>query len=89
MKRRRTTKGLRDILFDEIEELNSDKANPQKSQAVATLAKQILNTARIELEFAREMRAQDEAGNALEIGEMVLGSTTADVVSVAKPATER
>lgn len=73
----RTSQGLRDILFDEIEELRSGDGDPQKSMAVANLAKQIVNTAKIELDFHRQMAQHAEAGKPVTMGSLQLGSAAA------------
>lgn len=72
---KRTTQGLRDILFDEIEELQSGKGDPAKAQAVAHLAKQIINTARVEMDFIRTIAVSEAAGTPLELGKLKLGNT--------------
>lgn len=46
----RTTAGLRDILFDEIDRMRSEDGDPQRAMAVANLSKQIINTAKVEME---------------------------------------
>ena len=69
----RTTQGLRDVLFDEIDELRSGKGDAAKSMAVANLAKQIVNTAKVELDFMRVLKMKD--GDAQpQIGGLTLGS---------------
>lgn len=73
-KNKRTTQGLRDALFDELDELRSDAANPEKSLAVANVAKQIINTAKVELEFHKFMAEQDAAGTPVTLGNLQLGS---------------
>ena len=70
----RTSQGLRDIMFDEIEELKSGEGDPKKSMAIANLAKQIVNTAKVELDFHRQMAAQAEAGSPVKMGTLQLGS---------------
>lgn len=84
---KRTTQGLRDILFDEIEELRSGKGEAAKSMAVANLAKQIINTAKVELDFIRVIHSQEEAGNAVQLGNLILGSDESPVASAAPRAT--
>lgn len=70
----RTTQGLRDVLFDEIAELRGKDGNPQRSMAVANLAKQIINTAKVEMEF-HQIIAQSEAnGGVIALGNLKLGS---------------
>ena len=74
-KHARTTQGLRDILFDEIDELRTPDANPDKSMAVANIAKQIINTAKVELEFTRIMQDRaEETGEVVKLGNLRLGT---------------
>ena len=69
----RTTQGLRDVLFDEIDELRSGKGDADKSMAVANLAKQIINTAKVELDFMRVLKMKE--GDAQpKLGGLNLGS---------------
>lgn len=82
----RTSQGLRDILFDEIEELRGKDGNPQKSLAVANLAKQIINIAKVEIDFHRAIVQQAEAGHPLTLGKMELGSQS-NAASAERPAT--
>ena len=70
----RTTQGLRDILFDEIERMQTEDGDPSRAMAVANLSKQIINTAKVELDFARTMTALAEKGNAVSLGALELGS---------------
>jgi hypothetical protein len=58
-----TTKGLRDILFDELKELRTKKGNPTKSREVANLAKQIISTARLEIEYSEKLQKAEQAKN--------------------------
>ncbi len=56
----RTSSGLRDALFDEWDRLRTGNSNPKQAMAVAHLAKQIVNSVKIEIEFAAHVRgAQD------------------------------
>jgi len=70
----RTTEGLRDILFEEIEELRTENKDPQKSMVVANIAKQIINTAKIELAYTRTIMKANEEGHTIELGGLKLGS---------------
>ena len=70
----RTTQGLRDALFDELDELRSDAANPEKSLAVANVAKQIINTAKVELDFHKFITDQEKGGSPVTLGNLQLGS---------------
>lgn len=69
----RDTAGLRDALFDEIENLRGG-GDPMQSLAVANVAKQIINVAKVELEFHRVLREYADAGVPLELGKLQLGS---------------
>jgi hypothetical protein len=69
----RTSRGLRDMLFDELDELRTGDGNPQKALAVASVAKQIVSTVRVEMEYYR--LSQSEGGQkSQELGELRLGS---------------
>lgn len=82
----RTTQGLRDILFDEIDELRGKDGNPEKSMAVANLAKQIINTAKVELDFVRAIQLSEANGTPIAFGNIQLGGAAA---SAAKAATDQ
>lgn len=69
----RTTQGLRDILFDEIDGLRDGTGDANKSMAIANLAKQIVNTAKVELEFHRTIAAMELNGTPVELGNLRLG----------------
>lgn len=74
----RTSRGLRDILFDEIDELRSGEGDPPKALAVAKLAQQIMSTVRVEMEFhkLRENSAKltEKTIDPVELGVLELGS---------------
>lgn len=70
----RTTHGLRDILFDEIAKMQGDDADPTRATAVANLAKQIIGTAKVELEFHRTLVNLAEQGKTVSLGSLALGS---------------
>jgi len=82
----RTSKGLRDVLFDEIESLRSGDGDASRALAVANLAKQIINTVKIELDYHRESTRLQEQGNPMKLGTVELGSGASAAV---KPVTER
>lgn len=73
-KQKRTTHGLRDILFDELEELRSGDGDPTKATAVANLARQIIGVANLEMRF-HEMRIKAaESALPVNMGSMELGT---------------
>ena len=85
----RTTQSLRDVLFDEIDELRNGDGDPTRALAVANLAKQIINVAKVELDFHREVIRQQERGNSITLRQMQLGSVNpAPAAPVAPLATE-
>ncbi len=49
----RTSEGMRDTLFDEIEELKNGNSTPQRARAMAALSGQILQSVRLEMEAQR------------------------------------
>lgn len=49
----RTSAGLRDALFDELDSLRDGTGNPTRANAVAKLADQVVNTVKMELEVQR------------------------------------
>lgn len=59
----RTTKGLRDALFDELDSLSSGKSTPHIASAKAKLAVQIINTTRLEIEFHKFIQECPENAN--------------------------
>lgn len=51
----RTSAGLREALFDELDGLRSGRTTPNKANATAKLADQIINTVRMELDVERHI----------------------------------
>lgn len=47
----RTSIGLRDALFDEIDALKAGNSNPSRASAMSKLAVQIINSAKMEAQF--------------------------------------
>jgi hypothetical protein len=86
-KLKRTSQALRDVLFDEIEELRNGAGDPSKAMAVANLAKQIINVAKVELDYHRMALQHAEAGSQLQLGAMNLGSDAASVAPNARDHT--
>lgn len=52
----RTSAGLRDAIFDEIDAIRMGTSNPTRANAVAKLATGIVETVRMELEVQRHLR---------------------------------
>ena len=62
-KMERTTAGLRNSLFDELDLLRSGDSNPSKSRAVALLANTILGSVEVEVEFHKYVRDVQRSTN--------------------------
>ena len=58
----RTSLGLRDALFDEIDALRNGNSNPQRASALARLAGQIVNTVRVEIAHQHFVQSASSAG---------------------------
>lgn len=52
----RTSAGLRDAIFDEIDAIRNGSSNPTRANAVAKLATGIVETVRMEIEVQRHLR---------------------------------
>lgn len=71
----RTSRGLRDALFDELEALRTGKSNPTQANAVAKLAGSVVETVKMEIEaqkFLSHLEKLAPEGN--EIKTLQLGS---------------
>ena len=75
----RTSSGLRDALFDEWDNLRRGRSNPKQAMAVAHLAKQIVNSVKIEIEFASHVRGAKEGEATALTAPLKLGVGDADV----------
>jgi hypothetical protein len=52
----RTSAGLRDAIFDEIDAIRNGTSNPTRANAVAKLATGIVETVRMEIEVQRHLK---------------------------------
>lgn len=70
----RTGEGLRNALFDEIDMIRSGTGDRRRAVAVAALAGRIMETVKIEIEYAKQMSlAAKSGGEAATIGALRLG----------------
>lgn len=53
----RTSAGLRDAIFDEIDAIRTGASNPTRANAVAKLATGVVETVRMELEVQKHIRS--------------------------------
>lgn len=72
----RTSAGLRDAIFDEIDAVRNGTSNPTRANAVAKLATGIVETVRMEIEVQRHMRQQPK-NPPPEVGRSSLGAPLA------------
>ena len=49
----KTTEGLRDMLFDELEKLRNGTIDVQRARATANIARQIIESVRVQVQFQR------------------------------------
>lgn len=52
----RTSSGLRDAIFDELDAIRSGESNPTRANAVAKLAAGIVDTVRMDVEVQKHIR---------------------------------
>ena len=69
----RTSVGLIDVLFEEIDNLVDGKTTPQASNAKVALAKAIISAKRLEIESARFIADENRDGKG-DVKDVKLGS---------------
>ena len=62
-KTKRTTNGLREVLFEQIDGLINGSITPQQAKAVSGLASQVVSVTRLEMEAARFISDERMDGN--------------------------
>lgn len=63
----RTSAGLRDALFDELDSLRAGSTNPAKANAVAKLADQVIATVKMELDVQKHMAKLPKGSEAAQL----------------------
>lgn len=63
----RTSAGLRDALFDELDRMRSGETSAANANAVARLADQVVNTVRMELDVHKHMTKIPEGKLSVEM----------------------
>ena len=76
MQTEQSTVGLRETLFHELDELRNRNSNPQRASAAAKLAVQIINSAKLEIEFQRSVNANG-GKNAVQCAPVMLNRPAA------------
>lgn len=56
----KSTEGLRDALFDELNSLRQGKSTPQKARAMSLLARDIIDSIRVQIQYARLLNDKKE-----------------------------
>jgi len=69
----RSTKGLRDALFDEMDALREGKTTPHISSAMSKLAVQIINSVRLEIEYQKHVASTTDMNESLALSPILLG----------------
>jgi hypothetical protein len=70
----RTSAGLRDAIFDEIDAIRNGTSNPTRANAVAKLATGIVETVRMEIEVQRHLRQSTPSTTEAQAANNLLGS---------------
>lgn len=58
----RTGQGLRDALFDEIDLIRTGNGDRRRAMAVAALAGRVMDTVKVEIEYAKQMSMASKTG---------------------------
>jgi len=69
----RTSAGLRNILFDEIDSLRIGESNPARARSLAMLANTALKSVEVEIEFHKYVSDVSKFGGGAKIGILELG----------------
>lgn len=64
----RTSAGLRDALFDELDNLRNGTSNPAKANAIAKLSDQVISTVKMELDVQKHIAKYKPAGLSPQLG---------------------
>lgn len=70
---RRTSSGLRNALFDEIDSLRNGESNPSRARSLSMLANTALKSVEVEIEFHKYVSDASKASGAAKIGYLDLG----------------
>ena len=73
-KSQRTSGGLRDVLFDEIDALRRGESNPARARSVAMLANSVLQSVVAEIEYHKFVSDATAAAGASRLGVLELAA---------------
>jgi hypothetical protein len=65
----RTSAGLRDAIFDEIDAIRNGTSNPTRANAVAKLASGIVETVQMELDVQKHLRSHRQPLDPVNLGD--------------------
>lgn len=66
----KSTEGLRDALFDEINMIRAGTGNEKRARAIALMASRIIDSIRVQIQYGKLLHDQQKA----ESEELLLGS---------------
>jgi hypothetical protein len=69
----RTSAGLRNVLFDEIDSLRGGDSNPARARSLAMLANTALKSVEVEIEFHKYVSDVSKHEGSSKIGSLELG----------------
>lgn len=69
----RTSAGLRNVLFDEIDSLRAGMSNPARARSLAMLANTALKSVEVEIEFHKYVSDVSKFEGGAKIGVLELG----------------
>jgi hypothetical protein len=71
----RTSSGLRNALFDEIDALRSGDSNPARARSISLLANVVLKSVQVEIEVQKYVNDVSKSELGSKIGVLELGTT--------------
>ena len=74
LKMERTSSGLRNVLFDEIDSLRIGNSNPARARALSMLANTALKSVEIEIEFHKYVSDVSKHDGSAKLGVLELGT---------------
>ena len=81
----RTSAGLRNALFDEIDSLRDGSSNPARARSLAMLANTALKSVEVEIEFHKYVSDVSKTNGAAKLGYLELGGEALKLGGVEEP----
>jgi hypothetical protein len=72
----RTSAGLRDVLFDELEDLKAGNSNPARARSVAMLANSLLQSVAVDIEYHKYVSDISAKHSGAKLGTIEMGRQT-------------